>query len=351
MTLPTIEQQIGQLFILGFRGGSVAADDPIVEDIRLRNLGGVILFDRHLASDKKINNIESPQQLINLIDKLQEAAETRLLIGIDQEGGMVSRLKHESGFAITPAAKELGNSKDLKATGKSARQTARMLGSLGINLNFAPVVDLNLNAKNPIIGKYDRSFSSDASKVIEHSKAWIKAHRESNILSCLKHFPGHGSSITDSHLGFVDISDSWSQTELLPYRELIQSGLADTIMVGHLYNRTIDATHPATLSRATLSTLLREELQFDGATISDDMQMKAITQRYGIEEACCKAISAGIDLVIIGNNLIYDPDVLVKIQKAVLRGLENNTVSEQRITEAWKRIQHLKQHIEGRSNE
>ena len=239
----------------------------------------------------------------------------------------------------------LGNPIDLLPTTESARQTARMLGDVGINFNLAPVVDLNVFKENPIIGKYGRSFSADPLIVAAHAGAWIREHRQQGILCCLKHFPGHGSSRTDSHLGFVDITETWQDIELLPYQHLIIEKQVNAIMLGHLYNSKFDRQYPATLSHATIETLVRRRLQFDGVVISDDMQMKAITGRYGLEDACCLALAAGVDLVVIGNNLDHDPFIFHKVKDAVLRGLDKRTITETRIEKAWSRVQKLKQLI------
>lgn len=339
----SLEQKIGQLFILGFSGDTVTADDPIGEDICKRNLGGVILFDHCLASSKKTNNIIDAKQLRLLTASLRELSDEPFLVAVDQEGGRVSRFTQERGFPVTPAAVQLGNSPDLHATIASARQTARMLGDIGVNLNLAPVVDLNVYQENPIIGKYGRSFSADPAVVTAHAAAWIREHRQLGILSCLKHFPGHGSSRTDSHLGFVDITGTWQEDELVPYQQLIRTGQIEAIMLGHLFHRNFDAHYPATLSHATIQTLVRRRLRFDGVVITDDMQMKAITGHYGIEDACCKALAAGADLLIIGNNLDGDPFILSKVTEALLRKLEEGTITEARVEEAWSRIQKFKQ--------
>ncbi len=346
MTHHSLEQKIGQLFILGFSGATLQPKLPIAQDIRNRNLGGVILFDRFLAASQDTNNIINATQLRQLTASLQELADEPLLIAVDQEGGKVNRFKQDRGFSVTPPAVELGSVTDLTSTILSARQTARMLQDVGINLNLAPVVDLNVYEENPIIGKFGRSFSADPSVVTAHARAWIGEHRQQEILCCLKHFPGHGSSRTDSHLGFVDITETWQDAELLPYRSLIGEGLADAIMIGHLFNRNFDVQHPATLSRATIQSLVRQRLQFEGVVISDDMQMKAITGHYGLEEACCKALAAGVDLLIIGNNLDYDPLILSKVRDVILRGLDKGIITEARIEKAWSRIQKFKQAIQ-----
>lgn len=336
------KQLIGQLFITGFFGESVTKESPVIQDIKERNLGGVILFDRFLAGKKKYNNIISGDQVKELTNKLQDVAGGRLLIGVDQEGGNVNRFKKESGFPQTPPAQELGESTDTTRTRKAAATTARLLQDVGCNFNFAPVVDINSFDENPIIGKYKRSFSSDPETVMQHAATWIKEHHRYGIRCCLKHFPGHGSSKADSHLGFVDITDSWQTNELTPYRALLKEGLVDSVMTGHLYNRGIDFEYPATLSAPTIS-ILKKDLGFSGPLLSDDMQMGAITCRYGLEQAVCLAIQAGVDMVVVGNNLAFDPNIIKKLVNAVEVGLKHGDISEQRIHDAYNRVQKLKQ--------
>ena len=265
---------------------------------------------------------------------------------MDQEGGRVSRFKAEHGFSITASAEQLGESN--KLTSQAAAATAAMLASCGINVNFSPVVDLNLNRDNPIIGKYGRSFGQTASVVTEKARIWIAEHRCQNIITSLKHFPGHGSSRDDSHLGFVDISDTWQNQELEPYRTLIAEDYADTVMIGHLFNKNLDAEYPATLSHHITGELLRKRLGFKGVAISDDMQMGAITSRYGLGEACVRALKAGVDMLIIGNNLQHDPYIFNKIHRRVLEAVELGELNEYRIEEAWKRVEILKNKIRTR---
>lgn len=339
----SLEQKIGQLFILGFTGATIQDTDNIAGDIEERNLGGLILFDRFLAGKKETHNIVDNTQLSKLTSDLQDLATTPLLIAVDQEGGKVNRFKKERGFPVSPTAAELGDSGKPEKTRQSGVQTARMLKEVGVNLNLAPVVDLNVYEENPIIGRYERSFSADPVIVAAHSAKWIQAHKEQGVLSCLKHFPGHGSARSDSHLGFVDITATWSKEELLPYQHHIAAHQADAIMVGHLFNKKFDDRYPATLSPATTQTLLRQQLGFNGLIISDDMQMGAITEHYGLEEACCRALAAGVDLLIIGNNLHYEPTILKRVTKTILKGLDRGIVTETRIEEAWNQVQKFKQ--------
>ncbi len=338
-----LQQKIGQLFVLGFRGDHINKSHPIARDISDLNLGGVVLFDRLLARSQSDNNIVSPDQLKTLITSLQSLAETPLLICIDQEGGMVCRLKKVKGFSPTRSAKELGTINDLGKTLDQSQITARMLTDSGINCNFAPVVDVNVYQQNPIIGKLGRSFSSDPQKVIAHAAAWIEGHNLSSVVSCLKHFPGHGSSRRDSHLGFVDITATWEESELQPFQELINKGCCDIIMTGHLFHSGLDQQYPATLSSSIINTLLRERLGFQGMVITDDLQMKAITNRYGVEQAACLALAAGVDMIVIGNNLEYDKDILPKCIKRVTEACDRGTIRKQRIDEAYERVQKLKQ--------
>ena len=338
----SIEEKIGQLFLIGFEGATLSRKNPVAMDIVDRNLGGVILFDKLLAKKLTTNNIVTPTQVADLTSSLQELAGGNLLIAVDQEGGMVTRLKEQHGFQSTPGAEMLGNAANPEETTRSSRQVARMLSSVGINFNLAPVVDLNIYKENPIIGAYGRSFSEHADIVFENTAKWVAAHRQEGVLTCLKHFPGHGSSRSDSHHGFVDISNTWRETELQPYKDFIIKGYREAIMVGHLFNSHLDEFYPATLSYSTVHKMLRSQLQYRGLIVSDDMQMRAITDRYGLAEACCKAISAGVDLVIIGNNISHDPYILEKIQTELLKAVDQGRLTTKRIEEAWSRIQEFK---------
>lgn len=340
-----LEQQIAQLLIIGFEGDHLDPTSQIALDLRELSLGGVILFDRLLAKKQPDNNIRSLTQTRNLCRELQDCAGGDLLIAVDQEGGKVNRFKTERGFPTFPSAARLGESHNPQGTRASALDTATMLRDLGINLNLAPVVDLNLRDDNPIIGRYERSFSADPNQVSRHAAAWIDAHRQQGLLCCLKHFPGHGSSTGDSHLGVVDISETWNPIELEPYRQLIGRGDVDTVMVGHLFNSRIDPKLPATLSRLTIEGLLRQELHFTGPVISDDMQMRAITDRYGLAEAAVMALTAGVDILIVGNNLEYDPHIARKLVEHISGALQAGHLSENRLNEAWQRVRNLKQKI------
>jgi len=340
-----LAHKIAQLLIVGFKGDRLLPNSTLAADLRDRALGGVILFDRHLATKNPDNNIISATQTARLCAELQDCAGGRLLIAVDQEGGMVSRFKAERGFPVTATARHLGESGDAGLTAITAACTAEMLSTLGINLNLAPVVDLDLETANPIIGRYQRSFAADPAVVGRHAAAWVTAHRRRRILTCLKHFPGHGSSRADSHLGFVDISATWREEELAPFRTLIAEGMADLVMVGHLFHRRIDPRLPATLSPAAIDGLLRRDLGFDGAVITDDMQMRAVTDRYGLAEACVMALTAGADIIIIGNNLEYDPLIVGRITAVIVEAVRQGRLAEARIDAAWHQVMKLQTFI------
>lgn len=341
----SLAEKIGQLFLVGFAGDVLTPGHPLAADIADGYLGGVILFDRLVAHGKDTNNIIDAEQVAELTASLQNLAKEKLLIAVDQEGGRVSRFKKERGFPETPGAATLGGAIDCTLTADSARQTAAMLRRAGVNLNLAPVVDLNVYPENPIIGRYGRSFAAEASVVAAHAAAWIAEHRRQGIGCCIKHFPGHGSSRADSHLGFVDITDTWREEELEPYRLLLGREPAPAVMVGHLFHKKFDQLHPATLSQATLRSLLRGSLNFRGMVVSDDMQMKAITSRYGLAEGCCRALAAGVDLLIVGNNLDHDPQIFNTLRAAVLAAVNRGELTEERIDEAWSIVRNFKETV------
>ena len=342
-----LHDTLGELFIIGFHGTGIEPGGELEDQLKTLKPGGIILFARSLANPEKGGNITSPAQLRELTAHLHSLSSTPLLICVDQEGGLVQRLNSGNGFFDICSAGKMGAAENLGLLRSEALRTAENLSRHGINVNFAPVVDLNVNAASPIIGNVHRSFSADHQRVISCAEAWITCHRRHNVLSCLKHFPGHGSSTADSHLGFVDISSSWENRELLPYRQLIDRKMADMVMVGHLYNRHLDPVFPATLSRPTVSGLLRGQLGFEGVVVTDDLQMKAISDHYGFAEAICQSLEAGIDMIVIGNNLEHRAALLGEAIEAVVTGIESGVVREETISAALARIRHLKRSLRG----
>jgi beta-N-acetylhexosaminidase len=339
----SLATRIGQMLMIGFRGLAVDAQHPIVRDIRERHVGSVVLFDYDVLSARYERNIASPDQVKHLVAGLQSFAAIPLLVAIDQEGGVVNRLHERYGFPATLSHEALGRLNDPAATRQHAGAMAHTLAELGVNLNLAPVVDLNVNPRNPVIAAYERSFGADPQQVAQQAQAFIEAHHAQGVLCTLKHFPGHGSSTADSHQGFVDVTQTWSRRELAPYQTLINAGLADAIMTAHVFNAHLDPVYPATLSQPTITELLRGELGYDGVIISDDMQMEAIRAHYGFETAIQKTLEAGVDLIAIANNLIYEEDSAARTIAVIQKLIEKGVIAEARIDASYQRIQRLKQ--------
>jgi len=339
----TLREKIGQMLLIGFRGCEIRASDPIARDIADRNLGGVILFDQEMADTSlPVRNIKSPDQVRALAGSLQRGARTPLWIAIDQEGGRVNRLKSAYGFPESISHEELGAINDLKETFAQAEKTARTLADLGINLNLAPVVDLDAGPDNPIIKGKKRSFSSDPEIVACHALEFCRAHHKHGVMTCAKHFPGHGSARGDTHLGLVDVTEYWTEPELIPFQRLIATGGCDTIMTAHVFNSRLDAERPATLSRAILQGILRQRLGFDGVVLSDDMEMKAIAGHYGLEQAVQYGIEAGLDVLCFGNNMNFDANIGEKAAGIIERLVASGKITEARIDQSFQRIQKLK---------
>jgi beta-N-acetylhexosaminidase len=335
----TIGFKIAQMVMAGFHGTVLREEDPIWEAIRNRRIGGVLLFDH---PDPSIGNIESPEQLKALTASLQALTPVPLLIAVDQEGGEVARLKPSNGFPSSPSQQYLGDLNDPGVTRQYANITASILRDHGINLNLAPVVDLNTNPANPVIGSLARSFSADASVVANHMFEVLAAHLERGVNCALKHFPGHGSSQADSHAGFVDVTNTWTRQELEPYKQVIAWGMRSVIMTAHIYNAHLDPDLPATLSYPTITGLLRGELEFDGVVMTDDMQMGAITSYYSFDKAIELAVKAGVDIITIGNNLLRGPDTVAQAIAVIRDLLDRGEITPDRIDQSYTRIKRLK---------
>ncbi len=340
-----LDKKIGQMLMIGFRGVELREENSIVQDIREGCLGGVLLFDYDVPTQRPVRNIQSPEQVKRLVTSLQEFAVIPLFVGIDQEGGHVNRLKEAYGFPATVSAQYLGQLDHVEITAKYADITAKTLANLGINLNFAPVVDLNTYPENPIVGKVERSFSADPEIVIRHAREWINCHHEHGVLCTLKHFPGHGSSRSDTHLGFVDVTETWVSEELQPYAGLIRTGFNDMVMSAHIFNADLDPGMPSTLSHKIITELLRKQLHYDGVVISDDMQMDAIASRYSLETAIQAAIEGGVDILTFGNNRNYQDDIMTQVTAIIKKLVLTGVISRERIEQSSQRICRLKEHF------
>jgi beta-N-acetylhexosaminidase len=330
---PSLRQMIGQMLLIGFPGTKPDEDWPqlvrgMIHDGRI---GGVVLFPA---------NIVAPSQVRALNAALESAnARLRPFICVDQEGGAIQRLPKTRGFVGLPAAAEVARMTPDKARELDSRAADELAG-LGFNVNFGPVVDLNINPGNPTIGRRGRSFGADPDVVITYARQFIAAHTEAGVLTVAKHFPGLGSGRTDPHLEMVDISKTWNADELLPYKNLIGGRMIDMIMVGHQiapeFSDTADT--PASLSRRAIDEGLRSRLGFGGLVVTDDLNMVAIQRRYSTEQAAVMAVAAGADLLIVANNGKPDPTVADRVTNAIAQAVADGRISAEQVRRAYNLI-------------
>lgn len=337
-----MDVKIGQMIMVGFKGFEVSDTSHVIRDIREYHTGGIILFDYDMPTRTPNRNIESPGQVRTLISDLQELSDTPLFIAVDQEGGRVARLKTDRGFASHVSAEYLGNLNNPDSTRFYAASMAAQLSDLGFNVNFAPVVDLNTNPENPVIGRLARSFGEDTELVTQQASIFLEEFTSRNILGVLKHFPGHGSAWNDSHVGMADVTDTWEEIELYPYKKLVQGDQPFAVMTAHVFNENLDPDVPATLSEPVQTGLLRDEIGFQGVLFSDDMQMDAIRSYYGLEMAVENAILAGVDVLVFANNSVYDPEIVPRVIGIIKNLVDEGVITEERISQSYQRIMEAK---------
>ncbi|MFI3280806.1 MAG: glycoside hydrolase family 3 N-terminal domain-containing protein [Rikenellaceae bacterium] len=342
---PSVAQKAAKLLIVGVNGQSLASDNPIIEDIAEKGVSGIILFGHNVATTEQVADPRG--QLTKFIADLKAVRSEPLIISIDQEGGLVNRLKEKSGFKPMASHRTVGALESAEKVRTEAANIAHEVASIGVNFNFAPCVDVDVNPTCPVIGHFGRSFSPDEKRVAECASIYVEEHHKRGVLTSLKHFLGHGNSLDDSHYGLTDITATWQERELFPYQNLMESGLCDAVMVSHLYNANFDEEYPATLSRKILQGLLREQLGWQGVVVSDDMQMRAITDHYGFEEAVTLGLNAGVDLFIIGCNIKReDYNVVDKFISVIEAGVESGAISMETLDQAVARVEKMVSKIE-----
>jgi beta-N-acetylhexosaminidase len=307
----TLVEKAGQLFMVGIEGTQLDQDTALF--LKENKIGGVILFGR---------NIESPGQVGRLTEKLQGLkagpAGVGMLIATDQEGGRVNRLPGDEGRF--PSAEALARDNNTDTVKDAAEKMAVQLKGMGINLNFAPVLDINSNPDNPVIG--DRAFGSDPQTVSRMGMAFIQGTLDGGVVPAAKHFPGHGDTLVDSHTDLPVVSYSPKRLEgfeLVPFSKAVKNGVP-AIMSAHILIREIDSEYPATLSPAVINGILREKMGFDGVVVSDDLDMGAITGLYSHGEAAVRAINSGIDILLIGHGREGMAEALEAVQAAAKSG-------------------------------
>lgn len=319
-----LEQLAAGLFTVGFAGKSPSAE--LVESLA-RGVGGVIVFSR---------NVGSPEEVLELNRELKRTAGRPLLIGVDQEGGRVARLRR--GFSELPPMRVVGATGDARLARELGRLMARELRAVGFDLTYAPVLDVDTNPQNPVIG--DRSFGASAELVAELGTALAVGLQESGVAACAKHFPGHGDTRQDSHLELPRLNhelERLERVELLPFRAAAQAGVA-AVMTAHVIFEALDAKYPATMSRAVMHGVLREKLGYAGLVISDDLEMRAITDHYGVEEAVLLGLRAGVDHFLI----CHSAPLVHRAIDAVVRAVETGRLEREVIELAARRFEEVR---------
>ena len=331
--------RLGDLLLVGFHGtaGESSADlERLVCDARV---GGVLLFGRNLVDPAQV------AALTRWVARRGHACARRPpLVAADAEGGRVMRLGASAGYTPTLSHQQLGDANDLALTELEARRIGGRLREAGIAWDLAPVVDVGYNPANPVIVGAGRSFGADPSRVIAHTRAYLAGMRAAGVLTTLKHFPGHGSSFDDSHLGFVDVTATARPgLELAPYRALMPEGVVDSVMTAHVFNRRLDRRYPATLSRPTITGVLRGELGWAGVVVSDDLRMGAIGEHYGLDEAAVLALNAGVDLLLVADDRLADGmSAATVILAAIRHALDSGRLDPATVEAALARLDALR---------
>lgn len=338
----TLEQMAGQMIVVGFQGDD--ADDASIKALRdelaAGRIGGVMYLKTNIKSLAAVSEMNAGFR----------AASPDLLpfITLDQEGGAVERLTKDVGFTEIPNAARIAATNTPEEALSIYAKMAASIAELGFSVNFGPVADVNLNPDNQIIARFGRSFSADPAVVAAYAEAFIAAHHAAGLLTALKHFPGHGSSTADSHEGFVDITDTFQDSELDPYRAMIADDVVDMVMVGHLYHADYsdaDAQTPSSLSPQWITGVLRTELSFDGVVISDDLEMGAIRDHYSLEETVTKGVRAGMDVLLFSNTADYRASLGQEVLDVLLAEAARDPAFAARIAESYARIVALKARI------
>ncbi|WP_026675734.1 beta-N-acetylhexosaminidase [Alkalihalobacterium bogoriense] len=321
----SLDEKIGQMFMFGFDG--LTPNEQIMDLIETDKIGGVCYFKR---------NTNNPEQVFRLSKALQEKSDIPLFLTIDQEGGMVTRLT--KGVTISPGNMALGAANDPDGVKQLCEVVGNQLKQIGINMNFAPCIDVNNNPDNPVIGV--RSYGEDPDHVALLGTKAVEGYQAANVSAVPKHFPGHGDTAVDSHLGLPIVEKSYEQLkelELVPFKEAVATGV-DSIMVSHVCFPAVEDI-PSTLSKKMVTHVLREEMKYTGVIVTDCMEMKAVLDTYGVEESTIRAVEAGIDLVLFSHTYEFQK----RAKHALVEAVHSGRISEKRIDESVKRILSLKQ--------
>lgn len=325
-----LETAAARLLTVGFHG---KAPTPELERLLARGVGGVILFSR---------NAGSPAEVLELTRAIKRKAGRPLVVSVDQEGGKVARLR--DGFTELPAFRALGELRDEALALEYGRMVGTELAAVGVDLDFAPVLDVDTNPKNPVIG--ERSLGSDPALVAKLGVAFAEGLAGAGVAACGKHFPGHGDTHTDSHLTLPRLTHSLSRlvdVELVPFAAAAAARIP-AIMTAHVVFEALDPERPATLSSAVLRGLLRERLGYDGVVFSDDLEMQAIAAHYAISDVMIDGLTAGVDSFL----ACHTAELAHQAIDAVVSGVRRGVLSPSRVQEAAGRVQALAERFASR---
>lgn len=323
----SLEEKVGQMIFAGIKGTDITNETKKI--ISTHQVGGIILFKDNLK------NANQSVSLLNAIKQENTNNKVPLFLGVDEEGGRISRLPE---LTKLPTNEELGKRNDISLSYNIGKLLGKELSAFGFNLDFAPVLDINSNPDNPIIG--DRSFGTDAELVSELGLQMMKGIQSEQVISVIKHFPGHGDTAVDSHKELPIIQKSLAELhalELIPFKHAVEQG-AEVVMVGHILLPKIDSTYPASISERIITDVLREQLGYEGIIITDDMTMKAILNNLEIGESAVSAVKSGNDIVLVAHNYAN----VKKAIDSIIKAIEDGEITEQRIDESVKRILSIK---------
>lgn len=348
-----LEVVVGQMMMVGFDGTTINENSPIVQEIKTHHIGGVLIDDHYYVNGKiHPRNIENPKQLKKLIQQLQFFAKKYdvypLFIAVNQEGGKITALKSSKGFknANDPSQAALGKENNKKYIYEKTLERATLLKNIGINVNLAPVADLNINPNNPAIGKLERSFGAEVDKVTDELHAAIKAYNSVGILCTLKHFPGFGTAKANTDYAVTDVTASWQENELLPYKKLISENAAcPFIMTSHLINKRLDKSGlPVSFSKKVVTNLLRQQMNYKGLIITDDLDALAISNHFSFDFTVKQSVLAGNNVLIYdgtqGHDAIMDSKQLFA---TLLKLAKTNPQARAKVIESYERIMATKQ--------
>jgi beta-N-acetylhexosaminidase len=325
---PPLEKMIGQMIAVGFDGNNSSHEwtKLIKKQIRNGEIGAVVLYAKNIVDPRQLQQFASSLHL--------QGASLPLWVMVDQEGGKIERMLASKGFAGFPSAAKVARGSVANAF-SVYRSMACELRGYAINFNLAPVVDLDVN--NSVISSQSRAFSAKPETVAKYANAFIRAHNSCGILTALKHFPGHGSAVNDTHFESADATTLYSEQEIVPYKLLLKQ--AHAVMVSHIIDRGVDDL-PASLSKRQIDRL--RAIGFESVAITDDLQMAAIASNFDLNETVVRAVNAGNDILLFSNMLSSDREIPQKVRKIILEAVKNKEISVDRIKASYKRIVALK---------